>query len=57
MWFHNLKGLMERNGIHPWDLYNFDETGFQIGISKDQWIVTREFKKACSLLVVPIANI
>jgi hypothetical protein len=47
MWFHNLKGLMERNAIHPRDLYNFDETGFQIGIGKDQWIVTREFKKAC----------
>jgi hypothetical protein len=46
MWFHNLKGLMERNTIHPQDLYNFNKTGFQIRISKDQWIVTREFKKA-----------
>lgn len=36
---------MEQNCIHLRDLYNFDETGFQIGIGKDQWIVTREFKK------------
>ena len=36
IWFHNLKVLMEQNYIHLQDLYNFDETGFQIRIGKDQ---------------------
>lgn len=27
------------------DIWNFDETGFQIGVGKDQWIVTRDRDK------------
>ncbi|KAJ5121184.1 uncharacterized protein N7515_009145 [Penicillium bovifimosum] len=33
------------NGIQQQDIYNFDETGFQIGVGRDQFIITREPKK------------
>ena len=26
----------------PTDIYNFDKSGFRVGIGKDQWIITRE---------------
>ena len=44
-WFVDYHQVIEERGIHPDDIYNFDETGFQIGVGKDQWIVTREPKK------------
>ena len=31
----------------PTDIYNFNKLGFHVGISKDQWIITREpYRKA-----------
>lgn len=30
------------HGITPTDIWNFDETGFWIGIGKDQWVITFE---------------
>jgi hypothetical protein len=44
-WFDRLKQIIEQHGIHESDMWNFDETGFNIGIGRDQWIVTCEFKK------------
>ena len=32
--------MVEERGIQPRDIYNFDETGFCIGVGKVQWIVT-----------------
>ena len=39
-WFVRYKEVWDKKGIQPGDLYNFDETGFRIGVGKDQWIVT-----------------
>lgn len=44
-WFQRLKAVIEKYGILDADIWNFDETGFQIGIGRDQWIVTRVPKK------------
>jgi hypothetical protein len=41
-WFTNYENMIQERGILPEDLYNFDETGFRIGVGTDQWIVTRE---------------
>ena len=44
-WFYQYHQIIAEKGILPQDIYNFDETGFQIGVGKDQWIITREPKK------------
>lgn len=44
-WFQSYQKAIEDYGILPEDIYNFDETGFQIGVGRDQWIITREPKK------------
>jgi DDE superfamily endonuclease/Tc5 transposase-like DNA-binding protein len=44
-WFDDYRHQITIHGICPEDIYNFDETGFQIGVGKDQWIVTREPRK------------
>ena len=44
-WFEDYRHQVALHGICPEDIYNFDETGFQIGVGKDQWIVTREPRK------------
>jgi len=41
-WFTRYQGVCEKYGIQPCDQYNFDETGFRIGIGHDQWIITRD---------------
>lgn len=41
-WFSRYQAAIDQYGIQPEDLYNFDETGFQIGVGKDQWIITRD---------------
>jgi hypothetical protein len=41
-WFSRYQAAIKQYGIQPQDLYNFDETGFRIGIGKDQWIITRD---------------
>jgi hypothetical protein len=37
--------VITEKGIATEDIYNFDKTGFRIGVGSNQWIVTREFKK------------
>jgi len=40
---------VEEKGIQRADIYNFDETGFRMGIWRDQWVVTREAKRPLTL--------
>jgi len=44
-WFERYKVLVEEKGIQRAVIYNFDETGFRIGIGHDQWVVTRDAKR------------
>ena len=38
-WFKSYKKIVDENGILPGDTYNFDESGFRIGVGGNQWIV------------------
>ena len=40
-WFENIKRVIDENGIQPEDIYNFDETGFAMGLISSQKVVTR----------------
>jgi hypothetical protein len=40
-WFDSLKALQEEKGIQLEDIYNFDETGFAMGLIATTWVVTR----------------
>lgn len=41
-WFNSLIDIIKLYGITASDIWNFDETGFRIGIGKDQWVITFE---------------
>lgn len=41
-WFEKYRSVCEEYNIQHGDQYNFDETGFRIGIGRDQWIITRD---------------
>jgi len=41
-WFGRCAKVCDKYGIQARDQYNFDETGFRIGIGRDQWIITRD---------------
>ena len=43
-YFRRLQAVIEGEGIVPKDIWNMDETGFQIGVGKDQLIVTKQKK-------------
>ena len=43
-YFRRLQAVIEGEGIVPEDIWNMDETGFQIGVGKDQLIVTKRKK-------------
>ena len=40
-WFEKLRKVIQEEGILPEDIYNMDETGFQIGVGKDQLVITK----------------
>ncbi|KJZ69725.1 hypothetical protein HIM_10894 [Hirsutella minnesotensis 3608] len=40
-YFQNLQKVIQEEGIPPEDIWNMDETGFRIGVGKDQLIVTK----------------
>ncbi|KJZ68083.1 hypothetical protein HIM_12526 [Hirsutella minnesotensis 3608] len=40
-YFQALQQVVQENGIPPEDIWNMDETGFRIGVGKDQLIVTK----------------
>jgi hypothetical protein len=40
-WFTTVQRMIDENGIQPKDIYNFDETGFAMGLILAQKVVTR----------------
>jgi hypothetical protein len=40
-WFLMVQRAIDENGIRPEDIYNFDETGFAMGLISSQKVVTR----------------
>ena len=50
-YFQKLQKTIEDEGIIPEDIWNMDETGFRIGIGKDQLIVTK--RKRAHLFSMP----
>jgi hypothetical protein len=40
-WFLTVQRVIDENGIQPEDIYNFDETGFAMGLISSQKVVTR----------------
>ncbi|CRL28793.1 unnamed protein product [Penicillium camemberti] len=48
-WFQDYQRVVTKHGICQQDIYNFDETGFQIGVRQDQFIITREPKRSYSI--------
>jgi hypothetical protein len=40
-WFATVQREIDKNGIQPEDIYNFDETGFAMGLILAQKVVTR----------------
>ncbi|OKP10310.1 hypothetical protein PENSUB_4266 [Penicillium subrubescens] len=44
-WFNSYQETTAQYGITADDIWNFDETGFNIGVGQDQWIITREPKR------------
>ncbi|KAJ6090439.1 hypothetical protein N7486_009254 [Penicillium sp. IBT 16267x] len=47
-WFDSYQETIAQYGITADDICNFDETGFNIGVGRDQWIITREPKRQIS---------
>jgi DDE superfamily endonuclease/Tc5 transposase-like DNA-binding protein len=41
IYFQHLRTILTEEGIPPEDIWNMDETGFRIGVGKDQFIVTK----------------
>jgi hypothetical protein len=40
-WFTTVQSVIDENGIQSEDIYNFDKTGFAIGLISSQKVVTR----------------
>jgi hypothetical protein len=40
-WFSTVQSIINEKGIQPEDIYNFDETGFAMGLIANQKVVTR----------------
>jgi hypothetical protein len=40
-WFLTVQSIIDEKGIQPEDIYNFDETGFAMGLIANQKVVTR----------------
>ena len=40
-WFTTVQNIIDENGIQPEDIYNFDETGFAMGLIATARVVTR----------------
>ncbi|OWT42563.1 DDE superfamily endonuclease domain-containing protein [Pochonia chlamydosporia 170] len=50
-YFQRLREIIETHGITPEDIWNMDETGFQLGVGKDQLIVTK--RERAHYLAIP----
>ena len=42
VWFRKFQEKCIEKGIQQNDCYNMDETGFRIGIGRDQWVITKD---------------
>jgi len=51
IWFSKLEAICAKEGILPEDIWNMDETGFQIGVGKDQLIIIK--RKRARYLGIP----
>jgi hypothetical protein len=40
--FEHFRDIRDKYGIHTTDTYNFDKTGFRIGVGRTQRIITRD---------------
>lgn len=40
IWFRNVSQVFEKHEIQPGEIYNWDETGYQIGQGKKQKVVS-----------------
>jgi hypothetical protein len=43
--FREFKAIVNEKGIPKGDIYNMDETGFQIGVGGNQWVITMDWKR------------
>lgn len=44
-WYQRFEQVTKDYGIQPSDIYNTDETGFRIGVGRDQWVITRHSRR------------
>jgi hypothetical protein len=44
-WFEVLEKEMKKKVIKPYNLWNFDETGFRIGVGGNEWVITMDPKR------------
>jgi hypothetical protein len=44
-WFSRFYALREEFGVAKEDIWNYDETGFRIGVGRTQWIITASTSK------------
>lgn len=44
-WYSRFERLRQQYGVVDEDIWNFDETGFRIGMGRNQWIITGENSK------------
>ena len=44
-WFRRLEAIVTELDIKPQNLWNFDETGFRIGIGGAQWVITIDTRR------------
>jgi len=42
VWYNTLNEVIQKHEIQPEDQWNFDESGFSIGMSRDKTIITRD---------------
>ena len=48
-WLHEFKRICDEYGIQQCDIYKFNESGFRIGVGKNQRVVTRTADRQLSL--------
>lgn len=41
-YFRKYKEVVDKYGIQPADQWNFDETGYRMGISRDDWVISAD---------------
>jgi hypothetical protein len=47
--FREFKAIVNKKGIPNRDIYNMDETGFRIGVGRNQWVIVMDWKRPQSL--------